>query len=844
MVLGASSFLLLAVHCTYFQEPASALHHAEQLFLHGYLEASQEEAARGYARVKQTDPELASRFALLNAEDMIWRGMFVEAQQVLSAESLEASDPALKIRKLSLEVVASSRLRQFPVARERLAEVEKLCAASPLPTCGEAIRAHGVLAVQEGQYKKARSLYLETLAFARIHRDRALEATAYLNLGFVALLEDRYDEAADWSRLAYQAGLDLGDENQIQGALGNLGTAYRHLGDADGAADNFTEAESRATRLGNIRDQLGWRLEIGNLYMAAGNLRQAKESYNGAMRLAQQIDSKSDVEYAFLNLALVAVATGDSAEAEANADQAYRMAQQSGSRPDELDAIGIQMQASALRGDVGRATKLLEVVEADPETYIAMKWECKDAMGRLYEAKQQTSLAESAYRSALNIFNSARAELEHAESQLPFVANATPIYDDYIHFLVTQGRTEDALLVADQSRARTLAQGLGSSAHEQQQKAFSPQMVARKAGATLLFYWLGEKQSYLWAVTSKKTTLFPLPAQAKISSLVERYNKELLGSGDPIQTDGGAGQELYAMLVAPAAQVIQTEGASAGKAAPVMVLTDGSLSLLNFETLIAPANKLAGKSQSNAPARPHYWIEDATVISAPSLAMLAAAKYPDRDRHAGGKLLLLGDAVSPEPDYPELPFASLEMKEIEKHFAAGDESIFARSAATSEAYLRSEPRKYSYIHFVSHGVASRTDPLDSAIILSRAKSKLAEAGQGAFKLYAREIMQHPIDARVVTISACYSSGTRAFAGEGLVGLSWAFLRAGAHSTIGALWEVNDNSTARLMGSFYQGLEAGLTPALALRNAKLGLLHSEGNFRKPFYWAPFQLYTRM
>ena len=103
-------------------------------------------------------------------------------------------------------------------------------------------------------------------------------------------------------------------------------------------------------------------------------------------------------------------------------------------------------------------------------------------------------------------------------------------------------------------------------------------------------------------------------------------------------------------------------------------------------------------------------------------------------------------------------------------------------------------------------------------------------------------MRIPIDARLVTISACYGSGTRAYAGEGLVGLSWAFLRAGAHSVIGALWEVSDDSSPRMMDALYQGLEQGQQPAAALRLAKLQLLHSNSRFQSPFYWAPYQIYS--
>jgi CHAT domain-containing protein len=79
-------------------------------------------------------------------------------------------------------------------------------------------------------------------------------------------------------------------------------------------------------------------------------------------------------------------------------------------------------------------------------------------------------------------------------------------------------------------------------------------------------------------------------------------------------------------------------------------------------------------------------------------------------------------------------------------------------------------------------------------------------------------------------------------GEGLVGFAWAFLHAGARNVIAGLWDVNDESTSRLMDVLYRELAAGSSPADALRTAKLSLAESTGNLRKPYYWAPFQLYT--
>jgi CHAT domain-containing protein len=111
-----------------------------------------------------------------------------------------------------------------------------------------------------------------------------------------------------------------------------------------------------------------------------------------------------------------------------------------------------------------------------------------------------------------------------------------------------------------------------------------------------------------------------------------------------------------------------------------------------------------------------------------------------------------------------------------------------------------------------------------------------------FKLYARDVVRHPLTARLVTISACYGAGLRTYAGEGMVGLAWAFLRAGAHAVIGTLWQADDGATPLIMDRLYAELQAGAPPEAALRSAKLALIHSPSVYRKPLYWGAFQLYA--
>jgi CHAT domain-containing protein len=197
-------------------------------------------------------------------------------------------------------------------------------------------------------------------------------------------------------------------------------------------------------------------------------------------------------------------------------------------------------------------------------------------------------------------------------------------------------------------------------------------------------------------------------------------------------------------------------------------------------------------------------------------------------------LLLFGDAISPGGEYPPLPQARVEVEQVQAHFPAEKRVVIAGENATPAAYLQNRPERFRYVHFVTHGAASRLQPLDSGVILSR-------DGNGSYKLYARDIMRQPLQAELVTVSACYGAGTRTYSGEGLVGLSWSFLRAGAHHVIASLWEVNDASTPQLMDDLYGELTKGRDPVMALHNAKIAMLRSGSVYRRPFYWGAFQVY---
>lgn len=822
--------LLIPLQDTKPGSAQAAYEHARTLFQHGKLARSQREAEQGARQFLTTDSAWAAKFELLVAESMLFRGMYADALRLLANYHPTAENPEDTVKMLAINAVALTRQGFEPTATQKLTQAEGLCKDRAYAACGDVLRASGILAVAQGRFIEARRSFLDAFTFAHVHHNRLLEASAAMNLGWTALQMNRYDEAVDWSRVAYRESADLGAEDIMQGASGNLGWAYLQLGDSERALEMFLDAEQRAARLGNVRHELNWTSTTGLVYRDMGDYARAAQAYSHALSLARQIDSKEDVVNVLEDLAQISVLMGKLDDASAYIHQVAPMESAGGGRLSANLLLTEGLLAAAQRQDA-KAESDFRAIRENVVSPMTVRLSAGYELAKLSELQNNPKAAEAMYKATLAAYESARATLKNEETKLPFGANAARIYDSYVHLLMTQGRAETALALADRSRARTLEQGLetaDSGARSSSAAMLNPRQIALQAHANLLFYWLGDKQSYLWAITPAEVRAFTLPARKEIAPGVESYRKAILALRDPLQTRNADGQSLYNSLVAPAAKVIRI-------GVPVIILADGELSQLNFETLLAPGPVPDSPRGSGRSSNVHYLIDDLTLVSAPSLAMLAASRQV-RDR--GQSLLLLGNPVSPNENYPSLPLFGFEMTKVESHFGKGKMSVFAGQQATPASYLSSNPSRYSYIHFVSHAIANRTDPLDSAIVLSK-----SSADENSFKLYARDIIKQPIDARLVTISACNGSGMRSYPGEGLVGLSWAFLRAGAQRVIGALWEVSDTSTPGLMDTLYRSIEDGNSPAASLRKAKLDLLHSQGKFSLPFYWATFQMFER-
>ena len=293
-LVAACALLAASLNCRRAQSPQSELAHARNTFIHGDLAASRKEARSGYDRYRSSSPATAWRFRLLEAESLLWSGMFDESLQLLNSPEIP-NDPEIQVSSLSIRAVAHGHQHQFSAAERELETADALCRTSENSECGTIARAHGILAVERGRLEDARRHFENSLTFGRLHNDQFLQATALLNLGDTLLNEERFSEAADASEAAYHAAEALGAKDLVQTSRGNLGWAYYRLGDYERALNLFTEAEQSAAQSGDIVTRISWLTNIGYVQMDAGNYQQAQQSYNDVLKQARQINSAEEI---------------------------------------------------------------------------------------------------------------------------------------------------------------------------------------------------------------------------------------------------------------------------------------------------------------------------------------------------------------------------------------------------------------------------------------------------------------------------------------------------------------------------------------------------------------------
>jgi CHAT domain-containing protein len=159
--------------------------------------------------------------------------------------------------------------------------------------------------------------------------------------------------------------------------------------------------------------------------------------------------------------------------------------------------------------------------------------------------------------------------------------------------------------------------------------------------------------------------------------------------------------------------------------------------------------------------------------------------------------------------------------------------------ASEENAAARDLKDYRIIHFATHGLLNTERPQFTGLVLSLVGNRERDGF-----LRTDEVFNLKLGRPLVMLSACETGLGRERRGEGVIGLTRAFMYAGAPSVGVTLWPVADRSTAELMADFYKRLLGGagaaaVTPSAALRAARLQMISGK-QYAAPYYWAPFVL----
>ena len=768
-------------------------------------------AQQGYAS-SQDNPQSPWRwkFALLLAEVQLFRA------DTKSAEALLADHPPARFAFLTPRY---EMLRGYLLSgTKRDAEGQDLLkrAVADARSLGDVevqsdawlyfgmSRMYAAPLAADSDFQRAQSL-------AQANRLEYEQAAALSNRGLIQINRERYADAIPLLEAARQVADRAGARLISALALNNLAVCYENFGNLDQALQ-FQESSVRELEQFGLEKFLSTGYsELGLIHLRREETAVALRYFQGAFNLVSK-DARVQYSLAAALLADVLEQTGSLDEAQRFSKIAFDFADQQ----DKAAIASITLTQAAIaerRGQHDQAIAIYQETLKIGNDAPSVLWQARAGLAGVYAAQGDFANADQNYAKALAVIASNRADQLKTDYKITFLSNLIRFYQDYVALLIQHGDSNRALEIADSSRASVLTEDLlGQS--ETSRAALLPQIqkAAKGSRSVFLFYWLAPRTSYVWAITGFESKAVPLSDQRQISQDVASYRALIeQEKRDPLAGSSQAGARLYQELIAPVAALVP-------RGSRVVVVPDGVLHNLNFETLLV------------ASPQPHYWIDEVTISIAPSLGIVRAGKPSSSARRS---LLLMGDPVTEGTGYPPLPQAALEIAKVERQFPANGATVLTGPQAVVDAYSAAQPGKFSTIHFATHVDANAQSPLDSSIILSPQAN--------GFRLYARDVARMPLHADLVTISACRGAGARTLSGEGLVGFAWAFFQARAQNVVTSLWDVYDNSTAQLMDDFYSSVAAGHSYADALRQAKLKMLHS--NYQRPYYWAPFQLYSR-
>jgi CHAT domain-containing protein len=715
---------------------------------------------------------------------------------------------------------ARAAMGDLQSARAQLRRAETLAGTGGTDGSASLALARADLAVQFNRLPEAQAHYARAERLARGARDEEARAAAHQGLGLVLLMRESYPRAQAALALALRALEGLADRRAPALTRLLIGYAEQHSGDTAAARRVLVQALDTLGALGDAAGEAAALDALGDLEAQVGLPLTAESLYQrGLARLGAR--PAPDIAWR-LHAGLAGALRSRGALAEAAAE--LRVAIEAIERVS--GGVAVEEHRAAFRADKWQVYIELALVEralGRPEAAFEASERLRARQMLDLLARGRVAPAGVATRELAAREQDARRRITELTRQLETPGDGDPGGGLRGSALAgtAAAATREALAQAQDGYSELLAEmreANPSYAALVRGEIAATDEVKRALGPdeALLEYLVGDSTTIIFVVTADSVASLDLNVpRTTIAGLVD-FARGTLGSpreSPARQAWRAPMRRLFRYLIAP----VEASGLLAGKRR-LLIAPHVELHYLPFAALVQPGT----------PER--LLIERYVIEYVPSasvwLRLRARPTVPTR----GGVLALAPRAV-------QLPGSADEVAAIGR--IHGDRARVLVGAGATEGAFRTLAPDEEIIHLATYGVLNKHNPLFSYVELG--------AGDGEDgRLEVHEVFGLTLKARLLVLSACQTGlGAGALAdvppGDDWVGLSQAFLFAGASNVLATLWPVQDRATARLMERFYTELAEGKPEAEALAEAQRAALGARGT-EHPFFWAGFALVT--
>jgi CHAT domain-containing protein/tetratricopeptide (TPR) repeat protein len=765
--------------------------------------ASKNDSARGAYRIALTEVRQARP-----PDEAALRAHFAFSR----AEATAESSPTARAEKERLLLEA---IQEWHIAHDQFHEAQALNLA-------------GRLVNRQARYLDAQQKYQAALVLWNQLGDRAgrLETSKlYANLGGF-LGEDRASRQVLEQYLAeWQI---VGDRRAEANLISSVGASLLNQNAFRLNERAFRRSvlyEERALRLrealGNRRATADSLETLASRYVYLGDYHEALRYAERSVQVSRELGNRRSIASAVSSLAAVLERLGRHDEAARLLEEALAIHQEAG---DVLAQVTTRVALSYAEAGRGHLEKSLDQAARSIE------------MSERLSAQRPTTVSNWASHGFGGMQTAYVSALQRLHWREP-----------------AAGYQEQAFLAADRARGRYIS--------DTSRVGFEEVRASLDSDTALLEFVTFGPNGVVWTIDHDGICSYRLPDMTAIRALAFRVFDLLNDRRSPeLNTSNGLpvvnpSEAEFRTVSTRLSQLLLGPAASALKARRILIVGEESLSFLPFAALPDPT------AAEYAPLIAHHeliHLSSATAALAARkrrrreperlLAVVADPVFDSQDRRlkfpssqapVEADLVKATRAIGLTRDgggIPRLPFARQEADNISS-MAPSRSTVLLGFDASRQQVLPILDR-YRVLHFTTHGIANSAEPELSGLVLSLVDSR-GQPREGFLRL--SDIYDRRISADLVAMSACQTARGRDSTSFGVVGLTGAFLHAGAARVLATLWTVDDEATAVLMSAFYRGLlSEHLSPAAALRQAQLSIAEIP-RWHSPYYWAGVLLY---